>query len=112
LGTLSSAVWRRPLSELVTSVHEEIPRQFALEQNYPNPFNPVTKIEYSLPRASHVVLSVFNLLGEEVSRPIDAYQPAASYGVQLDGSGLPSGIYFYRLKAGMFVQTRKMVILK
>ena len=91
---------------------EVIPYNYALYQNYPNPFNPTTTMEYSLPRSGDVSLTIYNLLGEEVMRIVDEYQPSGYHQVTWNASNFASGIYFYRLQAGDFVQTRKMVLLK
>ena len=86
--------------------------EFALEQNYPNPFNPLTNIKYSLKAKSYVELKVINLLGEEVKTLVSEEQQAGSYTINFDASSLASGIYFYTLKAGDFVSTKKMILLK
>ncbi len=86
--------------------------EFALEQNYPNPFNPSTNIKYSLKTKSDVELKVINLLGEEVKTLVRDEQQAGSYTINFDASSLASGIYFYTLKAGDFVSTKKMILLK
>jgi len=86
--------------------------QYQLEQNYPNPFNPSTRIKYTLPRSSDVSLIIYNILGEEVIRLVDEFQPAGEYHTTWNASNVSSGIYFYRLQAGDFVLTRKMVLLK
>lgn len=88
------------------------PDQFVLQQNYPNPFNPVTQISYSIPKQVRVTLSVYNLLGQKVATIIDKYQSAGTYDVIFDASKLTSGVYFYRLKAGDYVETRSMTVLK
>lgn len=102
-----------------TGVYEPLakPAAFALEQNYPNPFNPETAIRYDLPEASHVRLSVYNPLGQEVAMLVNEQEPAGSYQVKFNAGTVPSGVYFYRLEAstssaGSFVQTRKLVVLK
>jgi len=87
-------------------------KSFILEQNYPNPFNPSTVISYRLPVTSEVTLKVYNVLGNEVATLVDEYKPAGSYETKFDASGLASGIYFYQLKAGTFVQTNKMAYVK
>ena len=90
--------------------------EYALEQNYPNPFNPSTKIEYAIPEASYVTLTVYNLLGSEVCKLVDENQEAGKHSVQFSTDKLDrkigSGIYLYTLKAGVYTSTRKMVVLK
>lgn len=88
-----------------------IPTEYALSQNYPNPFNPSTTIRYALPRASHVVLKVFNMLGEEVATLVGEEKDAGFYQVNWTPQ-LPSGVYFYRLQAGDFAATKKLLLLK
>jgi len=90
---------------------------FILHQNYPNPFNPATKIKYTIPsvetgHAPSVLLKVYDVLGNEIVTLVNEEKPAGNYEVEFDGSGLPSGIYFYQLKAGSFIQTKKMIMLK
>ncbi|MFI5264116.1 MAG: T9SS type A sorting domain-containing protein, partial [Candidatus Kapaibacterium sp.] len=86
---------------------------YDLEQNFPNPFNPTTTIRFSVPERVKVTLKVMNLLGEEVKRVIDGvYYDAGTYDADFFGDGLPSGTYVYRLEAGNFVKSRKMVIAK
>jgi len=89
-----------------------IPATFSLSQNYPNPFNPTTVIHYTVPKTSLVNLSVFNLLGQEVKTLVNEEKSPGEYEVRFDGSNLPSGIYFYRLVAGDFVKTMKMLLMK
>ena len=90
----------------------EIPDHFLLSQNYPNPFNPSTTIKYALPQASHVSLSVFNILGQRVASLVDGRQEAGYHEVNFNASSLTSGVYFYRLQAGNFVQTKKLILMK
>ncbi|MGK9369065.1 T9SS type A sorting domain-containing protein [Melioribacter sp. Ez-97] len=100
--------------EGITNLETEasLPTKYELKQNYPNPFNPVTKIKYELPERSHVKLTVYNSLGEEVSELINKEQAAGSYEIEFDGSGLPSGIYYYTIQSGAYRLTRKMILLK
>lgn len=94
-----------------------LPKEFALQQNYPNPFNPTTLIKYDVPRRSQVRLSIYNVLGQKVRTLFDGVQNPGSYSEEWDGSteggnSVSSGIYFYRIEAGSFVQTKKMVLMK
>jgi hypothetical protein len=92
------------------------PQQFALSQNYPNPFNPSTKIQYSLEKAGIVSLKVYNVLGREVATLVNGRQEAGSYtvpfGINNGTFSLSSGVYFYRLEAGSFVSTKKLLLMK
>lgn len=105
-------------AEQLTSINEESNTKnnslsdFRLEQNYPNPFNPLTKIRFSLSAPQHVTLKVYNLSGHEVKTIIDAWKPKGRYEVEFDGSGLASGVYFYKLTAGNFIETKKFLLLK
>ena len=94
-----------------------IPDNFTLYQNYPNPFNPTTKIKYEIPdqarnNISIVTLKVYDILGREVSTLVNEEKPVGEYEVEFSGSGLTSGIYFYMLQSGEYVETKKMVLLK
>jgi len=111
-GTVCTGNWG-PIT--VTSINEGsdgIPKRTELAQNYPNPFNPSTKITYSIPRQSKATLKVFNVFGSEVATLVNKEQPRGNYEVEFDGTNLSSGIYFYRLSAGDFIETRKMILLK
>ena len=99
----------------------ETPKEFSLEQNYPNPFNPSTRIEFIVPanviesetkKFQLVTLKVYDVLGNEIATLVNEEKPAGSYDVKFDASQLSSGIYFYKLKAGSFVGTKKMLLLK
>jgi hypothetical protein len=83
-----------------------------LKQNYPNPFNPNTTIRYEMQKSTEVRLSVYDLLGREVTVLVNERRDARVHEVKFDGSNLASGVYFYRLQAGDFVQTRKLLLLK
>jgi N-acetylneuraminic acid mutarotase len=96
----------------VIEVDAGLPKQFALEQNYPNPFNPSTTIRYQLPVASEVKLEVYDVLGKKIATLVNERQSAGSYQVVWNASGLSSGTYFYRLQAGTFVETKKMIMVK
>ncbi len=89
-----------------------IPKNFSLSQNYPNPFNPATSIQYMVSCISHVTLTVYNTLGQEVATLVNEEKPAGSYSVTFDASNLPSGVYFYRLQAGNFTETKKIILLR
>ena len=96
----------------VESISNEIPIEFSLNQNHPNPFNPSTNIQFSLPQSSYVTLEVFNTLGERVGVLASEELSAGTYNYSWDASNLTSGIYFYKLQAGEFVETKKMMLLK
>jgi hypothetical protein len=87
-------------------------KSYSLSNNYPNPFNPSTKIKYSVPQSSNVAIKVFDILGREVYKLVNDEKPAGYYEIEFNASSLTSGIYFYRLQAGSFVETKKMVLLK
>jgi len=91
---------------------DNIPKVFSLKQNYPNPFNPTTTIEFSLPHTEQVTLKIYNILGEEVAALVSEKLPAGKYKYEWDARGLASGMYFYKLEAGDFVQTKKMLLIR
>jgi hypothetical protein len=99
---------------LITAVFEDIgiPASFQLYQNYPNPFNPSTMIKYHLSTPAHVRLTIFDMLGREVRTLLNEQKSAGSYQVSWNASGVPSGVYFYRLQAGSFTETQKLILLK
>ena len=96
----------------VEPISLSLPQHYSLHPNYPNPFNPSTRITYDLPSPSSVTLEIFDLLGRRVASLAKGTQPAGTYSILFDGSAFPSGLYFYRLQAGAFTQTQKMVLLK
>ena len=114
-GTSGSGVWMRPISEMITGVtgnHDNLPANYSLQQNYPNPFNPSTTIKYSVPKTSLVTIKVYNVLGKEIATLVNEEKSAGNYSVQFTGSKLSSGVYFYRMQADSFVQTKKLLLLK
>ena len=91
---------------------ELIPNEYALEQNYPNPFNPSTTIKFHIPELSFVTLKVYDVLGNEIATLVNEEESIGSFDIEFGAAALPSGIYFYRLRAGSFVETKKMVLMK
>ena len=89
-----------------------IPTVFNLYQNYPNPFNPITTIEYQIPELSFVTLKIYDVLGSEVEALVNEEKAVGSYEVELNVNGLSSGVYFYKLQAKSFIETKKMIIIK
>jgi hypothetical protein len=113
-GTLGGGIWLRPLSEITGGIplRADLPgNDPKLDQNYPNPFNPSTTIKFELPVSSMVRLGVYDILGREVSVLVNERKSAGVYEVRLDASGLSSGVYFYRIQAGDFTQTRKLLLV-
>ena len=88
------------------------PVSFCLDQNYPNPFNPSTKITYSIPHKSFVFLKVFDQLGSKVAELVQEEREAGRYEIDFNASDLSSGVYFYKIQAGDFVETKKMILLR
>jgi|GEM_PF-3490573 len=88
------------------------PSEYLLSQNYPNPFNPSTTIEFALPHAGYVTLKVHNVLGEEVTFLVSGDHAAGTFRTTWDASGMPSGVYFYRLTAGEYIQTKRAVLMR
>jgi len=101
-----------PGTTSVNNKGAEVPQAFSLSQNYPNPFNPTTVISYQLPTASNVSLKVYNLLGQEAATLFEGTRQPGTYQVTFDGSKLASGVYLYRMTAGNFVETRKLVLVR
>ena len=113
VASTSTAIHRS--KSIVTGIKEKlvsIPEKYILRQNYPNPFNPSTVISFQLTAFSKVILKVYDVLGREVATLVNGEKPAGSYKVNFDTSKLASGVYFYRLTAGDFTQTKKMILLK
>jgi hypothetical protein len=89
-----------------------IVKGYSLSQNYPNPFNPSTTIRYSLPLRSHVTLTVFNTLGQQVAVVVNGNIDAGYHEIQFNATNLASGVYFYRIQAGSFVETKRLMLLR
>lgn len=100
----------KPLS--VQKNNNMLPSVYSLSQNYPNPFNPSTKIEYQLPASSNVEMKVLDILGREIATLVNETKSAGTYSVEWNASQFPSGMYFYRMQAGNFVQIKKLLLLK
>ena len=104
--------WHGSVSEVKDPTPRNIPDKFVLEQNYPNPFNPTTNLRFTIAELRLVTLKVYDMLGREVATLVNERKEAGVYSLQFDGSGLASGVYLYRLQAGEFTQTRKLLLLK
>jgi len=103
------------LSPATTSVVEavpSIPSEYSLSQNYPNPFNPSTRIQYTIKEKGHVSLKVYDMLGKEIQTVVNSEQQPGWYGIDLNASILPSGVYFYQLRVGTFTDTKKFILIK
>jgi hypothetical protein len=113
-GTRGNGVWRRPLSEMITSVgtsSADVPMQFSLSQNYPNPFNPRTSFRLRVPSLELVSIDVFDVLGRKVATLLSEVRRPGVYTVTWDAAGLPNAVYFCRMHAGEFIAVRKVVLL-
>ena len=96
----------------IEPISTEIPESYKLYQNYPNPFNPSTRIKFDIPKQGNVKLTIYDMSGKEVSVLVNSELKAGSYEYNFDGSGLSSGVYFYKLQSGDFIETRRMILLK
>lgn len=114
LSLIREAYWKNfPVIVSVKEQITEIPKEFALHQNYPNPFNPSTKISWQSPVGSWQTIKLYDVMGNEIETIVDGYYEAGTHSTLfIVKSSLPSGVYFYQLKAGNFTQTRKMLLLK
>jgi hypothetical protein len=104
--------WEEQTVVSIAEENEHTPVKFSLSQNYPNPFNPSTVIEFALPHEAFVTLEVYNLLGERVALLMQEKKSAGYHSVSFNAQGLASGLYLYRLRAGEYVQTKKLVLLR
>ena len=112
-GTFSGLVFRSINSTtLVASEDANIPSAFSLGQNYPNPFNPRTKIKYSVPQMSFITINVYDILGKIVATLINEEKPIGNYEIEFDAINFSSGVYFYRIQAGNFINTKKLLLIK
>jgi hypothetical protein len=109
---VSDGVFTIDIISGIEDLNQGIPTEFQLVQNYPNPFNPNTTIKYSIPELSFVTIKVFDVLGNEITTLVNEEKPLGSYEVEFDATRLTSSVYFYQLKAGSFVETKKMLLLK
>jgi hypothetical protein len=116
-GVLSFGIFGVQEIPLSTFMENTMPETFTLHQNYPNPFNPITNLRYDLPEQAEITLTIYDMMGREVSQLINTTQEAGFKSIQWDatdnmGKPVSAGVYLYQIKAGEFVQTRKMVLLK
>ena len=125
-ATDKQSVWKRSLQEIVgiQNTSQTLPSKFLLYQNYPNPFNPVTKIKFAIPsdvksrlvgtgsKTSDVKLIIYDITGREIQTLVNEKLNPGTYEVTFDGSNLSSGIYFYQMRSGEFIETKKLVLLK
>ncbi len=121
-AVMDEAIFKRSILNLkdgkitiVTGVEvtgKTMPEKYFLFQNYPNPFNPITTIKYGLPKESNVQLIIYNILGEKVTELVDTFQKAGSYNIEWNADKFASGVYIYRIKAGDFISSRKLMLLK
>jgi hypothetical protein len=114
VGTAEN-VWHRSISN-ITGVYEKanniLPAEYNLSQNYPNPFNPTTTINFQIPLSSKVTLKIYDVLGREVKSLVNEFKIAGKYSVTFNATNLASGVYFYNLRAGNYVESKKMILLK
>lgn len=115
LAATSDGIWQRNISEIVTSVpniSNQIPNTYKLYQNYPNPFNPTTTIQYSIPSAGNVKITLYDITGNEIKTLINQFRTAGDYTINFDASNFSSGMYFYKLSSGNYTESKKMLIVK
>ena len=114
IGQIVNVDFKSPIviSDASDDSESQIPSNYYLMQNFPNPFNPSTLIKYSIPEQTHVILKIFDMLGNEIRTLVNKEQHAGNYEVEFNASFLSSGIYFYTLQAGKYLQTRKLILMK
>jgi hypothetical protein len=112
VGKANMKFTMNPGTTAVTPIGTTVPQSYSLAQNYPNPFNPVTKINFAIPKQGFVTLKVYDMLGREVTKLVNEVKQAGTYSVDFDATRLSSGVYFYKLEAGGFVDTKRMVLVK
>jgi len=112
VGKANMKFTMNPGTTAVTPIGTTVPQSYSLAQNYPNPFNPVTKINFAIPKQGFVTLKVYDMLGREVTKLVNEVKQAGTYSVDFDATRLSSGVYFYKLEAGGFVDTKRMVLIK
>ena len=112
LPDIGAQEWPDSITNIIELHASVFPNKYSLSQNYPNPFNPTTTIEFSLPKPGFVNLSIYNVLGEKVADIVSKDLTAGNYKYTWDAGGLSSGVYFYKLESGSFIQTRKLLLLK
>lgn len=111
-GGLSIAFARDSTAFTAVVDEQQVVTQYSLSQNYPNPFNPSTKIKYAVPFASYITLKVYDLLGNEIATLVNEEKTTGVYEVEFRGEGMTSGIYFYKITAGNYSETKKLMLLK
>ena len=114
MGTDGSSVWRRNYTDIIgiNNISSIVPEKFYLFQNYPNPFNPSTKISFQLSDVSFSSLKIFDITGKEVATLVNEKLAPGTYSVDWNAAQFPSGVYFYKLEAGNFVNSKKMLLIK
>ncbi len=113
-GTINNTVFRRPLNELIgiKPISEHEPSSYKLSQNYPNPFNPTTKLKFEIPKSGFVKLSVYDALGKKTETLVNEYLQSGVYEISFNADKYTSGVYFYRIEAGEYIDSKKMVLVK
>jgi len=110
----AAGFWYVYQQQTITDVEDDetIPTEFKLEQNYPNPFNPSTKIKFAVPERSNVLIKIYDILGSEVATLVNKEMEVGRYDVEFNAGGYSSGIYLFRMEAGNYVNTKKMILLR